>query len=210
MDELTPDTPEVRALLEKAQAGDRKAFDDLFARFRDHLHQFIQRRLDPSLRSRLDVSDVVQETQLDVFRRLADFLQRRPMPFHLWLRKTAYERLLMLRRQHVEAARRSVFREAALPDGSSLYLAQCLAQTGSTPSQQLSRRERARRVQQAVATLSEADQEVLLMRNFENLSYQEVACLLDIDPAAARKRHGRALLRLHQALAACGVTESQL
>src|SRR3712207_8250455 len=42
-----------------------------------------------------------------------------------------------------------------------------------------------------------ADREVLLMRSYEGLSYQEIGCLLDIDVAAARKRHGRALLRLH-------------
>jgi DNA-directed RNA polymerase specialized sigma24 family protein len=38
------------------------------------------------------------------------------------------------------------------------------------------------------------------MRNFEDLSYDDIARLLELEPAAARKRHGRALLRLHQAL----------
>jgi hypothetical protein len=42
---------------------------------------------DPRLRPRVDPSDVVQEAQLDAFRRLADYLQRRPVPFRLWLRK---------------------------------------------------------------------------------------------------------------------------
>jgi DNA-directed RNA polymerase specialized sigma24 family protein len=47
------------------------------------------------------------------------------------------------------------------------------------------------------------------MRDFEGLSYQEVACLLDIDPAAARKRYGRALLRLRKLLLESGLLEDQ-
>ena len=42
------------------------------------------------------------------------------------------------------------------------------------------------------------------------LSFEEVAYLLQIDSAAARKRHGRALLRLHKILSESGLTESQL
>jgi RNA polymerase sigma-70 factor (ECF subfamily) len=131
------------------------------------------------------------------------------MPFHVWLRKTAYERLLMARRQHIEAAQRTVQREVPFPDRSSLLLAQRLLPRGSTPSQRLSRRELARRVHQALEQLPDADREILFMRNFEDRSYPEIACILDIEPAAARKRHGRALIRLHARLAADGLMESQ-
>ncbi len=58
-----------------------------------------------------------------------------------------------------------------------------------------------RRVQQALSALSEQDREVLLMRHVEELPYSTVARILDIDPAAARKRYGRALLRLRALLA---------
>ena len=80
----------------------------------------------------------------------------------------------------------------------------------STPSQQLDQQELARRVRQAVAQLPDPDREVLMMRTFEGLSFEEVGVLLEIDPATARKRHGRALLRLHKILSEGGLTESQL
>ena len=48
------------------------------------------------------------------------------------------------------------------------------------------------------------------MRTFEGLSYDEAAYVLEIDAAAARKRHGRALVRLHKLLTAGGLTESQI
>ncbi len=153
---------------------------------------------------------MVQEAQLETCRRLPDFLERRPMPFHLWLRKTAYERLLMLRRRHVEAGRRDMRRDVPLPDLSVLLLTRQLLASGSTPSQQVHRRELVQRVRQAVAQLAEADREILLMRNYEGLSYAEAGCLLGIETAAARQRYGRALLRLHQLLSDLGMTESQL
>ncbi len=210
MEELPTDSTETRSLLEQAGSGNRRAFDRLFARHRSEVRQFIECRLEPKLRARLDPSDVVQETQLEVFQRLGDYLERRPMPFGVWLRKTAYQRLLMLRRQHVEAARRAVGREVALPDRSSCLLARQFLARGSTPSQQVSRRELAGRVRQAIAQLPETDREILFMRNFEEVPYEGIACILEIDPGAARKRHGQALLRLHKALGEAGLKESQL
>jgi RNA polymerase sigma-70 factor, ECF subfamily len=201
MDEPTPDSAETRGLLEEARKGDRLGFDRLLARHRPDLLQFVALRMDRKLRGRLDPSDVVQDAHLEVHRRLGDFLDRRPMPFHIWLRKTAYERLLMARRQHVEAAQRAVRRERPLPDRSSLLFAQRILARGSTPSQSLGRRELARRVHQIFAELPDIDREILVMRNLEERSYHEIACILDIEPAAARKRHGRALIRLHDLLA---------
>jgi RNA polymerase sigma-70 factor (ECF subfamily) len=209
MHELRPDSSETQSLLRAAGTGDRRAFDQLLARHRPELRQFIELRMDPKIRGRVDPSDVVQETQLEVVRRLPDFLERQPMPFHVWLRKTAYERLLMARRQHVEAAQRAVGLEMPLPDRSSFLLAQRLLPRGSTPSQRLSRRELARRVHQILAQLPDVDREILVVRNLEERSYQEIAYILDIDPAAARKRYGRALLRFHKLLVEDGLTDSQ-
>jgi RNA polymerase sigma-70 factor (ECF subfamily) len=210
MAEITPDSTVTGRLVEQAQAGDRQAFERLFDRHRAYLLKVIESRLDPKLHARVDSSDVVQEAQLEAFRRLPDYLARRPMPFRLWLRKTAQERLLMARRQHLQAQARSLRREVPLPERSSLLLAKPFLAAGSTPSRQLDQDELAQRVRQAVARLPEADQEILLLRTYERLSNQEVAYLLDLDPATASKRYGRAVLRLHALLVAAGLSESQL
>jgi RNA polymerase sigma-70 factor (ECF subfamily) len=209
MAELTPDPEETRRLLERASAGDRQAVEQLFTQHRSQLCRFVELHLDARLRARVDPSDVVQEAQLEAFRRLEDFLQRQPMPFALWLRKTVYERLLKVHRRHLAAAQRAVGRELQLPDWSSLSLFQQLAASGSTPSRVLSRQEVSRRVSRALTDLPATDREILLMRNIEGLSYQEVSYLLDIDAAAARKRYGRALLRFRQLLIDQGLLESQ-
>jgi RNA polymerase sigma-70 factor, ECF subfamily len=209
VDEIQPDTAETRDLLEEAGAGDRQAFERLFARHRGPLRAFVERRLDPRVRARVDPSDVVQETQLEVYRRLDDFLRRRPMPFHLWLRKTAYERLLKVRRRHVSAAQRSVRRETAWPDPSSVLLAQRLLRDRPSPSQPAIQEETVRRVRQALDRLGEVDREIILLRLVEELPYQEAACLLGVEPAAARQRYGRALLRLRKTLIADGLLEGE-
>src|SRR5258707_345168 len=87
---LRPDSTETRSLLQQAQAGDRQAFEDLFARHRPYLRQLVELRLDPKLHTRVDPSDVVQEAHLEAFRRLSTYLKERPMPFRLWLRQIAY------------------------------------------------------------------------------------------------------------------------
>jgi RNA polymerase sigma-70 factor (ECF subfamily) len=115
----------------------------------------------------------------------------------------------MIERHHVDAQRRAVGREVALPDRSSLQLFGQLLAAGSTPSQQLSRAELARRVRQAVARLADIDKEILLMRNLEGLSNHEVAQVLEIAPAAASQPYGRALLRLRKLLLAGGLSESE-
>src|SRR5216683_7343778 len=208
MAEVTPDSAETQHLLQLIRAGDRQAFERLFERHRAPLRQMIEGRADARLRARIDPSDVVQETHLEAFRRLPDYLVRRPMPFRLWLRKTAYERLLMIQRRHLQAGRRAVGREVPLPDRSSVQLFRQLLAPGSTPGQQMAKAELARRVRQAVARLSEIDREVLLMRNLEGLSNHEVAQVLEIEPAAASQRYGRALLRLRKLLLADDVREN--
>ena len=207
MPEIRPDSTQTRALLDRIGQDDPRALGELLDRHRNELRDFVDFHLDPRLRARLDPSDVVQETQAELARRIDDYLANRPMPFRLWLRKKAYERLLNLRRDHVTRARRSVRREVAWPDRSSLLLARPLLAGGPSPSQQMEARELAERLSRAVGRLADADREILLMRHAEDLPFDEIACLLGIEPAAARKRFGRALIRLQKLLVEENVLE---
>jgi RNA polymerase sigma-70 factor (ECF subfamily) len=206
---IRPDSATTSDLLEEAGRGARQALDRLLDRHRRELHAFVDYHLDPRLLARVDPSDVVQDTQLEVVRRLDDFLRRRPMPFHLWIRKTAYQRMLNLQRDHCRRGRRALDKEVRLPDRSALLLASPFVKGCPSPSQLAAAREFAERVQRAVSELAEADRQVLLMRSAEDLSYNEIGCLLDMEPAAARKRYGRALIRLQKVLGAHGLLEDR-
>jgi RNA polymerase sigma-70 factor (ECF subfamily) len=194
----------------RIRAGERQAFDDLFDRYRDGLRQAVQLRLDPRLRARIDASDVVQDAHMEAFRRLDDYLERQPMPFGIWLRKTAQERLCNLRRDNLKADRRSVDREQPFPEQSSMMIAAPFLQAGESPSSRFTKREYQQLVAEAVSQLDELDREVLLMRNVEGLSQREISQILGVSHDSVRKRYGRALLKLQRLLTEKGISESQL
>lgn len=204
------DEAEVRGLLEQVREGDRGALDQLLARHRSYLLTVVELRMDQKMRARVDPSDVVQDAQLEAARRIQEYIDRAPMPFHIWLRKTAYENLLRLRRQHVEADCRSVEREIPLPDSSSAVLARGILSRELNPSQQVIEQELARRLRQALAKLPEVDAEVLLLRNLEGLTNEEAAQVLGIDPSATSKRYGRAILKFRKLLLESGPGDSKV
>ena len=140
MSDVRPDSEETERLLRQAQAGEAQAFERLFAGHRPYLRRLVELRLDPRLGPRVDASDVVQEAHLEALRRLGAYLERRPLPFRLWLRQIARDCALKARRHHLGAARRDLAREVALPEQSSLALAEQLAAAGSTPSRRASSR----------------------------------------------------------------------
>jgi RNA polymerase sigma-70 factor (ECF subfamily) len=205
MDEPAPDSDATRRLLDRARQGDTAAVGELLARHRPAMRELVGLHLDPRLAARVDPSDIVQDAQMDLARRLRDFLGRRPMPFHLWARKTTYERLLDARRRHLGRVRRAAGREQPLPDRSSLLVARPFLGRVPSPSQAAAAKELGERVSRAVAALPADDREVLLLRHADGLPFAEAAVLLGITPAAARKRFGRALIRLQSALAAEGL-----
>ena len=142
-------------------------------------------------------------------------IKNAPMPFHLWLRHMAKDRLIDAHRRHRKAHRRSLDREQPLVpagpiDQSTADLAGQLCDPELTPAAAATWQETLRRFQAAVECLDDTDREVILMRHFERLSNREVALLLGIDSATASKRHGRAILRLHRILFEDGLTGSQL
>lgn len=204
------DSERTSRLLDEAFAGCDAAFDRLLEHHRPRLVAAVRRRLNPKLIRRLDASDVVQETQLEALRRREEYLQRRPMPFGLWLLKTAHQRLQRIERDHLQRAKRAIDCELPLPDGSSLALAARLASDATSQSRWLNRQEAAHRVRHALAILSETSREIILLRNFEGLSNVEASQLLEISEAAAKKRYTRAVLQLHELLHNDGHLETSL
>jgi RNA polymerase sigma-70 factor (ECF subfamily) len=165
----------------------------------------IRLRLDPAVRRRVDESDIVQETQLEAFRRLSTYLARPDqVSFRLWLRGIALDQLVSCRRREVEAQKRSVHREMSLPAASSVALAYSLIAGTSSPSQHVSKQEVAKLVRLVVAELPEQDREIILLRNFEGMTNQEAAQVLSVKPVTASKRYGRAVQRLQQRLLEAG------
>ena len=86
----------------------------------------------------------------------------------------------------------------ALPQVTSLSLAEHLLGKLTTASKAAMRAELKIRVQEALNSMDPHDREVLILRHFEELSNAETAQLLGIKPTAAVNRYVRALKRLKE------------
>jgi RNA polymerase sigma-70 factor (ECF subfamily) len=198
---MWPDASETEAMLKRAASDDRAAVERLLACHREPLRRMIALRLGPSLNRREDASDIVQGVLFDASTRLADYLRHPALPFAVWLRQIANDRLIDVYRRHRVAARRSIDRERPLAakeffDRSSLDLAAELRDQGPTPAAEAIRRELLERFHAALAELGHDDREIVIMRHFEHLSGAEAARALNLTEPAAGMRYLRALRRL--------------
>ena len=202
---MWPNRDETDRLLDDARTGNPGAVDRLLTEFRDPLRRVIDLRLDPALARRVDASDIVQDVLIEANQRLVEYLKSPDMPFHLWLRHLAQDRIIDTHRRHRLAQRRSVDREQAIArpawaDDSSASLVAHLIDTERTPTSEAIRNELQRRLSDAIDQLSDDDRDIVLMRHHEALSNQEVANALGLTEAAASMRYLRALRRLRTVL----------
>jgi RNA polymerase sigma-70 factor (ECF subfamily) len=201
---MWPDSSETQQLLAAARAGDAEARNRLLDRHRDALRRMVALRMDQLLKRRLDASDIVQDVLVEANRRLTDYLASSGMPFQLWLRHLARDRLIDAQRRH-HAARRNVARDQPLEqpsrgDRSAFDLAALVRDHELTPAAAATHHELEMRFQAAIETLDDADREVVLMRHFEQLSNRDVAQALEISESAAGMRYLRAMRRLRALL----------
>jgi RNA polymerase sigma-70 factor (ECF subfamily) len=202
---MTDNSSETNQLLEQAVQGNPQGLGTLLAKHGDRLRRMVALRMDRRLQGRIDPSDVIQETYLEASVRLAEYLRDPSMPFFLWLRFLAGQKLVTLHRHHLGVQMRAAGQEVALcrgplPDASSAALAGQLLGHDTRPSEAAVRAELKIRVQDGLNSMDPLDREVLALRHFEQLSRAEIAHLLEISEAAAGKRYIRALERLKRVL----------
>lgn len=203
---MWPNATQTDQLLEQARTGTDGAVDQLLGEFREPLRRVIGLRLDPVLARRVDASDIVQDVMIEATQRLKEYLKSPTMPFQLWLRHLAQDRIIDTHRRHRLAQRRSVDKEQPIArpmwadDESSASLVAQLVDTERTPASAAIQQELARRLTDAVDQLGEDDREIVLMRHTEQLSNQQVAGALGLTEAAASMRYLRALRRLRGVL----------
>ncbi len=201
---MWPDADNTLQLLADARQGDGGAVNRLLEKHREAVRRMIDLRMDHLLKRRVDASDIVQEVMIDANRRLKKYLQDPVMPFHLWMRQIAKDRLIDAHRRHRGAARRNLDREQAIGANfsgeSSLDLMAQLRDQELTPAAAATWHELQRRFEAACQQLDQQDQEVVLMRHFEHLSNVEAATAMNITPQAASMRYLRAMRRLREFL----------
>jgi RNA polymerase sigma-70 factor (ECF subfamily) len=188
-------------LLDAARNGDEDALAVLFERHRGRLERMVLLRMDRRLQGRVDLADLVQEAYLAVRVKFPQWRADPEMTFFLWLRLEVGQKLVDAHRLHLGTQMRDAGQEVslhhgALPQVTSLSLAEHLLGKLTSASRAAMRAELKIRVQEALNSMDPNDREVLILRHFEELTNAETAQILGIKPSAAVNRYVRALKRL--------------
>lgn len=198
---LDIDEAALAALVQQAAAGDQRAVDELFSRYRSRLKRMVHLRLNRRLQGRVDDSDVVQEAYFDVARKLPEYAADPQVPFFLWLRNLTGLKLAEVHRRHLGTQMRDADQEVslhrgALPEANSMSLAAHLLGTMTTASEAAIKAETRIFVQEALNAMDPIDREILALKHFEQLSTSEIAQVLGLSKAGAGSRYLRAIKRL--------------
>jgi RNA polymerase sigma-70 factor (ECF subfamily) len=189
-------------LMRAVEGQEGPGIPDLLDRHRERLRRMVACRMDRRLASRLDPSDVVQETFIHARQKLPAYLREPRLPIYPWLRSIAWERLIQLRRHHVRCSKRAVDREQPsgppLPQASPVRPIDSLVASGTSPSGRLMREEARAALMAALDRMSAQDREVLALRYLEQRPLEDVAVALGLGLSAVKMRHLRALQRLRE------------
>lgn len=204
---MAMDDTTVEQLLERAGNQDASAVGRLMEFHRQRLRRMVAARLDQRLAARIDPSDVVQEAFLEAEQRLPNYIRERPVPFFVWLRDIARDRLVWWTRRHT-TKKRDAFRDRPLEMRQSGAWAQThldvVFDSGTSPSGRAISEEERARVRAVMGRLGAADRQVLELRYRDGLSIAAIASELEIGLSAAQMRHLRALERLRECLYQAG------
>jgi RNA polymerase sigma-70 factor (ECF subfamily) len=186
-------------LLQRWHGGDREALDELIERDLPWIQQHVRRRLGPMLRARGETVDYVQDAMIEVLEYGPKFVSASQSRFRAMIARIVEN---TLRDQHdwFKAKRRAMSREQPLPSDSVLHIDGRHGEI-TRPSQNAVKAERESYVRLALELLEPDDRKVIMLRQWEEKSFPEIAEELHISTDSARMRFNRALPRLGRKVA---------
>ncbi len=171
-----------KELVSRVKQGDRTAFDLLFGRYQHKICSLVSRYVrDPH-----EVEDVAQEAFIKAFRALPKF--RGESAFYTWLYRIAIN---TAHNHQMAKSRRPPGVDIAAEDAQFMDGADRLVETES-PDAAASRDELAQAIEQAITALPDDLRSALVLREFEGLSYQQIAAIMECPVGTVRSRIFRA------------------
>jgi RNA polymerase sigma-70 factor (ECF subfamily) len=169
-------------LVERVQRGDKRAFDLLVIKYQHKILGLISRYV----KDRSEVEDVAQEAFIKAYRALPRF--RGDSAFYTWLYRIA-----------INTAKNYLVAQNRRPPGSDIEISDAEVLTGEsylkdieTPENQLFRDELQRTVDNAISNLPEELKTAVTLREYDGLSYEEIADIMDCPVGTVRSRIFRA------------------
>ena len=195
---------EDEALVAALKAGSEDAFGILISQYSQPLYSLIARSLqDPS-----DAADITQEVFIKVFRSIRSFNGEASL--RTWLYRIALHEASNQRRWWTRHKKQELTIDAPLGDSSessdeSLCLSAMLMDGGCSPYDQAARGELKARVEDALRQLPEAFRTVVVLREMEGFSYEEIGEVLEVPAGTVKSRLTRGRAALKQILIAEGL-----
>ena len=176
------DTGPDRLLVERAQEGDRRAFDLLVLKYQARLVNLIGRYV----RDHAEVKDIAQEAFIKAYRALPGF--RGDSAFYTWLYRIA----INTAKNHLASQARRISEAALDVQEAELGIAPEALRETATPESLALRDEIERAVVDALGALPEDLRTAVTLRELEGMSYEDIALAMDCPIGTVRSRIFRA------------------
>ena len=188
-------TPEEDRLIEAASAGDREAFGQIVSLYEKLVYNSIKLKVP----SEQDAMDLSQEVFINLWRSIGKY--RGDCKFSTWIYKIAVNASLDYLRKAAHSA------TEALPtltddEGDEKQIEIADDSAAASPERTLEKAETVRVVRDAIARLNDEQREVILLRDIEGYSYEEISEMLSLEIGTVKSRINRARAHLREMLAA--------
>jgi RNA polymerase sigma-70 factor (ECF subfamily) len=190
-----------RARIEAARSGSDSAIAEILESCRHYLLQAANRRLSPEVQGKLGGSDLVQETMLQAQQRFDRFQGLTQVELLAWTGKILENKLAHEWRRYQGTLKRAAAREVPLNGGDpDQVFGLAVAGDDATPSAVAIAQEEAEKLNKLIQLLSQDHRQVILLRNWERLSFAEIGERMGRGADAAQKLWARAVLQLRSQL----------
>ncbi len=182
------------SLVADLKAGSEEAFALLIAQYHQPIYSLIARNLsDPA-----DAADITQDVFIKVFRNIRNFNGEASL--RTWLYRIALHEASNQRRWWSRHKRQEITIDAPSEreeSGTSYTLASTLADHGDSPFDHAAQKELRENVEACLRQLPEVFRSVVVLREIEGLSYEEIADVLEVNLGTVKSRltRGRSALR---------------
>lgn len=195
-------SPSLLLLFDALKLGDATAQGQILLRYQPWLKLLTRLQIDTRFQGKFAESDIVQQTLLEACRDLPKFQGHTEAELLAWLRQILAHVMAHEIRRYRGTQQRDVDREVSLEHAlaqSSQRLGEMLAMSGSSPSDKAEQHEQELILADVLSKLPDDHREVIILRNLEGLSHEEVAARMGRTVGAVRMLWVRALTRLRTA-----------
>ncbi len=177
-------------IVERVRNGDKQAFNLLVAKYQYKIQNLVGR----FIKDRSEQEDVTQEAFIKAYRAIANF--RGDSAFYTWLYRIAVN---SAKNHLVSAGRRPPAQGVDLDETAALGLTEGLTEINS-PEAILQNDQLVTVIRQAIEALPEELRQAITLREFDGLSYEDIATVMDCPIGTVRSRIFRARESIEQAM----------